>query len=71
MKSHHNCFKCIIKLHDEIIHDKEYKTLKDISEDIGLTYNMVADISCNRKKQTKYKNFIYMPDISIMRLKNI
>ena len=46
--------------------------LKEISEDVGLSYNIIADISSNRKKNHAYKNFKYQPQIDIKRInKNV
>ena len=72
MKSKNNCFNCKISLNGNLIHDKDYITLKDISEDVGLSYNIIADISSNRKKNHAYNNFKYQPQIDIKRLnKNV
>jgi hypothetical protein len=68
MKSKTNCFNCQIILNSKIIHDKDYITLKDISDELGLSYNIIADISCQRKKNHAYKNFIYQPIINIKRI---
>jgi hypothetical protein len=61
-------FNCIVKNHnDEIIHDEKYCTLKDISEDLGLTNAMVYDLS-SRKRDLKYSKFRYYPKIEITKL---
>ncbi len=49
------------------IFDKDFKSLKDISEELGLTYQQVADLS-SRKKRKKYQEFKYFPKISIIRI---
>ncbi len=49
------------------LHNKDYKSLKDISEDLGLTYQQVADIS-SRKEKKKYQEFKYFPEIKITRI---
>ena len=36
------------------LHNKDYKCLKEISEDLGLTYQQVADLS-SRKQKKKYQ----------------
>ncbi len=52
-------FNCIIKDHKgEVIHDEDYKTLGDISDDLGLTKSMVYDLN-SRKTNMKYKKFRY------------
>jgi len=70
MKSKNNCFNCKINLNGDLIHDKDYPTLKDISSDIGLSYNIIADISSQRKKNHAYNNFKYQPKIDIQRINN-
>ena len=47
---------------------KEFKTLKDIANELGLTYAQVADFSSRRPKKN-YKNFKYFPKIEINRIK--
>ncbi len=62
-------FNCIIKDHkDEIIHNEEYCTLKEISQDLGLTNAMVYDLS-SRRRDLKYSKFRYYPKIEITKLK--
>jgi len=68
MKSNTNCFNCKITQNDSVLHDKDYKTLKDISTDIGLSYNIIADISSKRKVNKKYSDFKFLPKIEIKRL---
>ncbi len=68
MKAQHPCFNCKITQDGKELHNEDYITLKDISDDIGLSYNIVADISCGRKKNLKYNNFKYFPKVEITRL---
>ena len=49
------------------LHNQDYKCLKDISEDLGLTYQQVADLS-SRKDKKKYQQFKYFPNIEIKRI---
>jgi hypothetical protein len=49
------------------LHDKDYKCLKEISEDLGLTYQQVADLS-SRKQKKKYQQFKYFPEIKIVKV---
>ena len=51
------------------LHNKDYKCLKEISEDLGLTYQQVADLS-SRKEKKKYQQFKYFPEIKIEKLTN-
>ena len=46
----------------------EYKTLKNIAEVLGLTYQQVADLS-SRRTLKKYQEFKYFPKIEIQRIK--
>ena len=50
------------------LHNQDYKTLKDIANDLGLTYQQVADLS-SRKEKKKYKVFKFFPKIEINRIK--
>ena len=68
MKSLTNCFNCIIEQNGNTLLDKNYITLKDIAEDIGLSYSIIADISSGRKKNQKYNKFKFMPHIEIRRI---
>ena len=51
------------------IFDKNFRTLKDIATELGLTYQQVADLS-SRKTKKKYQQFKYFPKIDIMRINN-
>tara|TARA_R110002153_G_scaffold223850_3_gene376421 strand:- start:579 stop:743 length:165 start_codon:yes stop_codon:yes gene_type:complete len=51
------------------LHNKDYKCLKDISVDLGLTYQQVADLS-SRKDKKKYQQFKYFPNIEIVKVKD-
>ena len=43
----HNCDKCI--------HQQKYKTLKDMADDLGYSYNQMVEMSSGRKKKGKGK----------------
>ncbi len=61
-------FNCCIKDHKgETIHDEDYKTLMDISNDLGLTKAMVYDLN-SRKTDMKYKKFRFYPQITINKI---
>ena len=64
-------FNCKI-YHDEnnILHNQEYKCLKDLANDLGLSYQQVADLS-SRKEKKKYQEFKYFPKIEINRIKKV
>lgn len=50
------------------LHNQDYNCLKDIADDLGLTYQQVADLS-SRKDKKKYQQFKYFPKIQITRIK--
>lgn len=53
---------------NNILHNENYKSLKDIATDLGLSYQQVADLS-SRKEKRKYQEFKYFPKIEINRIK--
>tara|TARA_R110000824_G_scaffold142494_1_gene309576 strand:+ start:337 stop:537 length:201 start_codon:yes stop_codon:yes gene_type:complete len=62
-------FNCKVYHNDNnILHNEDYKCLKDIAEGLGLTYQQVADLS-SRKEKRKYQEFKYFPKIEILRIK--
>ena len=50
------------------LHNQDYKNLKEIAQDLGLTYQQVADLS-SRKDKKKYQQFKFFPQIEIIRIK--
>ena len=50
------------------LHNSDYNCLKDIANDLGLTYQQVADLS-SRKDKKKYQEFKYFPKIEITKIK--
>jgi hypothetical protein len=46
---------------------KNFKSLNEIAEELGLTYSQVADFSSRRPKKN-YKNFKFFPKIEINRI---
>ena len=64
-------FKVEIKFNDNIIHSNKYKSLKEIANNLGMTYQQVADINCGRFNPTYInKDFLFQPEIRIQRIKN-
>ena len=47
--------------------EKEFKSLKEISIELGLTYQQVADLS-SRSTKKEYQKFKYYPKIVIQRI---
>jgi hypothetical protein len=63
-----NRFICKVCVGDTELHSKEYKTLKEIAEDLGLTYQQIADISVGRMKKFSRGGFKYQPSIEIQKI---
>lgn len=63
------CFNCKVSINGNILHDKQYKTLKEISNELNLSYQQVADYSANRVKRRQTNNFIYYPQVEITKIK--
>jgi hypothetical protein len=61
-------FNCTITQQNIEIHNKDYLNLKDIADELKLSYAIVANISCGRKPNKCSNNFIYFPDIKITKL---
>ena len=67
-----NRFLCIVTLPatEEELHKKEYKTLKEIGEELNLTYQQVADLSVGRPSKFINNKFKYSPHIRIEKISN-
>ena len=52
-KTNKNCWNCKVLTNSEgaILFDGDFKTLKEVSEELGLSYNQVVELSSGRKKQ--------------------
>lgn len=67
-KTNKKCWKVLIKQGDEILHNKEYTTLKDASSDLGLTYSQICELGPNGRCKKKSLNFKFMPNIHITKI---
>jgi len=47
-----------------VLLDKDYQSLTEMSIDLGMSYQQVADLS-SRKEKKKYQKFKYFPNIDI------
>ena len=47
------CWKCQVINQNETIYENEYSTLKQIANDLGLSYSQVVELSSGRKKDSK------------------
>jgi len=45
------CWRCDVVNQNETIYSNEYSTLKEIANDLGLSYSQIVEISAERKKQ--------------------
>lgn len=63
-------FICKVMINGEIHHEKEYKSLRDICNELNLSYQQVADYSSKRVKRRQTNNFIFHPVVSIDKIKN-
>ena len=63
-----NRFICKVCVAGTELHSKEYTTLKEIAEDLGLSYQQAADISVGRMKKFKEGGFKYQPSIKIQKI---
>lgn len=45
------CWECKVMNQGQVIHEGKYKTLKEMAEDIGYSYNQVVELSSGRRKK--------------------
>ena len=65
-------YNCMISLMGDTILDKDFTTLKKLSEEIEMPYYIITDIYEGRR--TAYKKFTgtkYFPDLVITRINNL
>jgi len=66
-KLNYNCK--VFDYNGNCIHDKNYRTLPQISEDLNLSKDIIYNISSRKHNyNTTYKNFKYQPKIEIYRI---
>jgi len=51
-----------------ILLNKEFNNLTELSNELGLTYQQVADISSKRRKPKEYRQFKFYPKIEIEKI---
>ena len=63
--------KIYVMINEEKVYmlDKQFKTLKLIAEELGITYQQAADLS-SRKEIKKYTKFKFFPNIEITKIKS-
>jgi len=66
-------YRCVVYLDDKELHNQLYKSYKDISDDLNLTYQQVADISSQRTNGCVFNNdkFKYAPHIMIEKISQL
>ena len=50
-KTNVKCWKLEVINQNNIIYENEYSTLNEISNELGMTYNQIVELSSGRKKQ--------------------
>ena len=63
-------FQCKIYYEDPniVIMECVKKTLKELSQELGMSYQQVADISSKKRKRCDYQKFKYYPKIEIKKI---
>ena len=59
------CWEMTIYINDKIISQNKYKTIRDIADELELSYNIVSEMIMGRKKNRKGK---YEPQYLFTRL---
>mgnify|MGYP005988273747 CR=1 FL=1 len=49
------CWEMSIYINDKIISQNKYKTIRDIADELDLSYNVVSEMIMGRKKNRKGK----------------
>ncbi len=58
-------YNCKITMGDQLLHDKNYKNLHSIAEDIGISYHIVQNLLLGRKPEKKWQTYIYKQTIEV------
>tara|TARA_Y100001937_G_scaffold126703_1_gene196678 strand:+ start:324 stop:554 length:231 start_codon:yes stop_codon:yes gene_type:complete len=53
---------------DIVLLNKQFESLKALGEELGLTYNQVADLSSEKKAIKNYRRFKFFPKIEIEKI---
>lgn len=62
------CWDILIKQGDYILHNKQYTTLREAGEDLGLTYSQICELGPKGRCKKKSINFKFMPEIKITKI---
>ena len=68
MKSKTCIYNCKITMGEQVIHQNNYQSLKDIADELGISYHIVSNIHIGRKPDKKWSNYKYKQNIEITRL---
>lgn len=61
-------FSCEISILENTIHSKIYNSLRDICDELNISYQQAADISANRRNKFHESKFKYAPQITIKKI---
>ena len=64
-------FSVEIKVLNNLIHEQIYNSLREICDDLNLSYQQVADISSKRRNKFMENKFRFAPQIEIIKLQPI
>lgn len=67
-KTNKKCWSVVIKQGEIELHNKEYSTLREAANDLGLTYSQICELGPNGRNKKRAIHFKFMPDIKITKL---
>tara|TARA_R100001015_G_C4634648_1_gene201617 strand:+ start:4889 stop:5218 length:330 start_codon:yes stop_codon:yes gene_type:complete len=67
-KTNKKCWSVVITQGDIELHNKEYTTLKEAGNDLGLSYSQICELGPNGRNKKRAIHFKFMPDIKITKL---
>jgi len=62
------CWRVVISIDGNELHNKEYTTLKIAGDELGLTYSQICDLKPNGRNKKKHTAFKFYPKIDITRI---
>ena len=65
------CWNVTIRQSDLELHNKDYTTLREAGNDLGLTYSQICELGPNGRSKKKSIIFKFMPDIKITKICNL
>jgi len=67
-KTNKLCWDVLIKQGDIELHHKQYSTLRQAGDDLGLTYSQICELGPNGRNKKKGIRFKFYPDIHITKI---